>query len=97
LASIANLFPQPALSDPENQEFSSAFASAGAVTLRRMISWRGVAKKRRAQELAAMTVKSSLGVAAWQQSWRDGNHLVRLPERPFTRPQSPGAMRPSRA
>jgi hypothetical protein len=37
-----------------------------------MISWRGVAKKRRAQELAAMTVKSSLSVAARTQSWLGG-------------------------
>jgi hypothetical protein len=41
-----------------------------------MISRRGVAKKRRAQGLARMTVKSSLTVASAQQSWRDGNHLV---------------------
>jgi hypothetical protein len=39
-----------------------------------MISWRGVAKKRRAQELAWMTVKSSLSVATKQQSLRGGNH-----------------------
>src|SRR5665811_112166 len=39
-----------------------------------MISWRGVAKKRRAQELDEMTVKSSLGVATEQHSWRRGNH-----------------------
>jgi hypothetical protein len=39
-----------------------------------MISWRGVAKKRRMQELAWMTVKSSLSVATKQQSWRGGNH-----------------------
>jgi hypothetical protein len=41
-----------------------------------MISRRGVAKKRRAQGLARMTVKSSVTVASAQQSWRDGNHLV---------------------
>src|ERR1700733_8384016 len=40
-----------------------------------MISSRGVAKKRRAQGLAGMTVKSSLGVAGGQQSWRGGNHF----------------------
>src|SRR6266404_1692566 len=39
-----------------------------------MISWRGVAKKRRAQEVAEMRVKCSESVAAGQQSWRRGNH-----------------------
>jgi hypothetical protein len=43
-----------------------------------MISWRGVAKKRRGQELPLITVKSSPGVAATQQSWRDGNHFERF-------------------
>jgi hypothetical protein len=33
-----------------------------------------VAKKRRAQELAGMTVKCSLSVATKQQSWPGGNH-----------------------
>jgi hypothetical protein len=55
--------------------FSFAFASAVAVGLRRMISWRGVAKKRRRQELAVLTVKSWRTVASTQQSWRNGNHL----------------------
>jgi hypothetical protein len=41
-----------------------------------MISSRGVAKKRRAQQLAGMTVKCSLTVAGEQQSWRGGNHLA---------------------
>src|SRR5258708_29501609 len=39
-----------------------------------MISARGVAKKRRTQELAGVTVKCSLSVAVKQQSWRNGNH-----------------------
>jgi hypothetical protein len=38
-----------------------------------MISSRGVAKKRRAQVVAGMTVKSSPGVAAKQHSLRPGN------------------------
>jgi hypothetical protein len=67
--------------DPEKQifekdRFSFAFASAVAKSLRRMISWRGVAKKRRAQALAERRVKCSPSVAAKQQSWPDGNHLV---------------------
>jgi hypothetical protein len=41
-----------------------------------MISSRGVAKKRRAQVLAAVTVKSSPSVAAKQQWWRNGNHFI---------------------
>jgi hypothetical protein len=81
LASIANLFPQPSLVGPgkaafEKDRFSFAFASAVAKSLRRMISWRGVAKKRRAQALAETRVKCSPSVAARQQSWLDGNHLV---------------------
>src|ERR1700722_13546935 len=39
-----------------------------------MISWRGVAKKRRAQALAGLTTKCSSSVAATQQSLRHGNH-----------------------
>jgi hypothetical protein len=46
-----------------------------------MISSRGVAKKRRAQVLAAFAVKCSQGVAAAQQSWRGGNHLLGPPSR----------------
>src|SRR6202035_6057012 len=42
-----------------------------------MISSRGVAKKRRTQELAELTVKSSPSVAAAQHSWRGGNHRCR--------------------
>src|ERR1700692_4478973 len=83
LASIANLFPQPSLVGPGKQilkktRFPFAFASAVAVSLRRMISSRGVAKKRRAQALAEMTVKSSPSVAAKQQSWRGSNHFIHI-------------------
>jgi hypothetical protein len=45
-----------------------------------MISWRGVAKKRRAQEVAGIAVKSSVSVATAQQSWRAGNSAAPLPE-----------------
>ena len=41
-----------------------------------MISWRGVAKKRREPKLAWMKVKSSGTVAPEQQSWRGSNHFV---------------------
>lgn len=74
LASIATLFPQPPLVGPGKWEFSFAFASAVVVSLRMMISSRGVAKKRRGRELPARRVKSSLSVAGRQQSWRCGNH-----------------------
>src|SRR5207248_5598555 len=39
----------------------------------RMMSWRGVAKKRRKRESPKKTVKWSGSVARPQQSWRDGN------------------------
>jgi hypothetical protein len=38
-----------------------------------MISWRGVAKKRREHEMAKKAVKSSGTVASAQHSWPDGN------------------------
>jgi hypothetical protein len=38
-----------------------------------IISWRGVAKKRREHEVATKTVKCSGTVATAQQSWRDSN------------------------
>jgi hypothetical protein len=37
---------------------------------------RGVAKKRRMQEVAGLRVKCSLSVAARQQSWQGGNHFA---------------------
>src|ERR1700729_533600 len=56
--------PRWSRKDPSQKAgFSFAFASAVAVGLRRMISWRGVAKKRRGQELAVLTVKSWRTVA----------------------------------
>jgi hypothetical protein len=41
-----------------------------------MISWRGVAKKRRKPKLGWMKLKSSATVASKQQSWPDSNHFV---------------------
>jgi hypothetical protein len=41
-----------------------------------MISWRGVAKKRRKQGPGMRTVKCSVTVAVTQQSWREGNHFI---------------------
>src|SRR3954468_7926854 len=42
----------------------------------KIISWRGVAKKRRKQEPAAADAKCSPTVATPQHSLRDGNHLL---------------------
>jgi hypothetical protein len=56
------------------QDFPSPSRAPWLSAYEGMISWRGVAKKRRAQDLAGMTVKSSVSVAAKQQSWRGGNH-----------------------
>ena len=39
-----------------------------------MVSWRGVAKKRRKQGVGGRLTKCSFTVAVTQQSWRDGNH-----------------------
>src|ERR1700693_371187 len=80
-ASIANLFPQPALLGTGNQNFPSPSRAAWPSAYEGMISSRGVAKKRRAQVLAAFEVKCSQGVAAAQQSWRGGNHLLGSPSR----------------
>jgi hypothetical protein len=41
-----------------------------------MISWRGVAKKRREPKLGWMKLKSSGTVASRQQSWLGSNHFV---------------------
>jgi hypothetical protein len=41
-----------------------------------MISWRGVAKKRREPKLGWMKLKSSGTVALKQQSWPESNHFV---------------------
>lgn len=43
-----------------------------------MVSWRGVAKKRREQEAGGRLTKCSVVVAARQQSWRRGNPCSRL-------------------
>src|SRR5229473_2697920 len=58
------------------QDFPSPSRAPWPSAYEGMISWRGVAKKRRAQELAGMTVKCSLSVATRQQSLRGGNHLA---------------------
>src|SRR5882762_1072954 len=57
------------------QDFPSPSRAPWLSAYEGMISWRGVAKKRRAQDLAGMTVKSSVSVATKQQSWRGGNHF----------------------
>src|SRR6266849_1003896 len=78
LASIANLFPQPTLVRPGKcKDFPSPSRAPWPSAYEGMISSRGVAKKRRAQELAGMTVKCSLSVASKQQSWPSGNHFRR--------------------
>jgi hypothetical protein len=41
-----------------------------------MISWRGVAKKRRKPKRGWMKLKSSGTVASKQQSWLESNHFV---------------------
>src|SRR3981189_3028722 len=74
LASISNLLPRPPLVRPGKHDFPSPSRAPWPSAYEGMISWRGVAKKRRAQELASMTVKSSLSVATKQQSLRGGNH-----------------------
>src|ERR1700730_12324881 len=81
LASIANLFPQPALVRPGKTDLGkrpslpSPSRAPWPSAYEGMISWTGVAKKRRAQEVAAMRVKCSLSVATEQQSWRGSNPL----------------------
>jgi hypothetical protein len=75
LASIANPFPRPSPVGPGKQNFPLPSRAPWPLAYEAMISRRGVAKKRRAQELAAMTVKSSVGVAARTQSWPGGNHV----------------------
>src|SRR5437660_9949771 len=75
LASIANLFPQPTLVRPGKcKDFPSPSRAPWPSAYEGMVSWRGVAKKRRAQDLAGMTVKCSLSVASKPQWWRCGNH-----------------------
>ena len=63
-------------STPGNQNVSLRLRECrGHQPYEAMISCRGVAKKRRTQEWAAQTVKSSQSVAGEQQALRDGNHL----------------------
>jgi hypothetical protein len=79
------------------QDFPSPSRAPSLSAYEGMISWRGVAKKRRAQDLAGMTVKSSVSVASKQQSWRGGNHLVIVRQDTYpadVNPYSRGAMRP---
>src|SRR6266404_6063390 len=59
------------------QDFPSPSRAPWPLAYEGMISWRGVAKKRRAQELAGIAVKSSVSVATAQQSWHRGNHRSR--------------------
>src|SRR5712691_4957401 len=70
------------------QDFPSPSRAPWPSAYEGMISSRGVAKKRRAQELAGMTVKCSLSVASKQQSWQGGNHLPALTTRPRARHSS---------
>ena len=46
--------------------------------MKEMVSWRGVAKKRRKQEPAGRLTKCSSTVAVTQQSWPGGNHYSGL-------------------
>src|SRR5438552_16597224 len=57
------------------QDFPSPSRAPWPSAYEGIISSRGVAEKRRAQELAGMTVKCSLSVATKPQSWRDCNHF----------------------
>jgi hypothetical protein len=55
-----------------------------------MVSWRGVAKKRRKQEAGVRLTKCSLTVAVTQQSWPGGNLYLGLIEYlPFCLPPRP--------
>src|SRR6266446_9833460 len=58
------------------QDFPSPSRAPWPSAYEGMISSRGVAKKRRTQELAGMRVKCSLSVATKQQSWQGGNHFL---------------------
>src|SRR6202035_1210061 len=99
LASIANLFPQPALVRPGKTDLGkrpslpSPSRAPWPSAYEGMISWRGVAKKRRAQEVAAMRVKCSPSVAMKQQSWRGRHHLLRRKRRSR---EKAGCVHPSR-
>src|SRR5450755_4723134 len=81
LASIANLFPQSSHVALENADltkrphFPSLSRAPWPSAYEGMISWRGVAKKRRLPRRGGIRVKCSLGVAVEQRSWRSGNHL----------------------
>src|SRR3979409_403409 len=76
LASISNLLPRPPLVRPGKHDFPSPSRAPWPLAYEGMISWRGVAKKRRAQGLAEMRVKCSQIVVRKQQSWPCGNHTV---------------------
>src|SRR6266446_3849034 len=58
------------------QDFPSPSRAPWPSAYEGMISSRGVAKKRRTQELAGIRVKCSRNVVITQQSWHDGNHLL---------------------
>src|ERR1700737_1043547 len=67
------------------QDFPSPSRAPWPSAYEGMISWRGVAKKRRAQEVAGIAVKSSVSVATAQQSWRAGNSAApSLSSKPWT-------------
>src|ERR1700682_5385327 len=78
LASIANPFPRPSLCRSGSPGLPSPSRAPWPQPTKDMISCRGVAKKRRRQEPAAGTVKSSGTVARTQQSLRGGNHVLRV-------------------
>ena len=68
------------LIDPGKDMLPFAFKSAVVMQPNEvMMSWSGVAKKRRWQQVAAKTVKCSRTVARTQQSWREGNDRRPLP------------------
>ena len=66
LVGLGSNFPSPSLVLWVNQP------------MKEMVSWRGVAKKRRKQERPMRLTKCSLTVAATQQSWPWGNLYLGL-------------------
>jgi hypothetical protein len=59
--------------------------------MKEMVSWRGVAKKRRKQEAGVRLTKCSLTVAVSQQSWPDGNLYLGDPILPASAASIPRA------
>ena len=95
-ATLLSLHPMVGLEEVlEKTGFPLPSRASWPLTYEGMISARGVAKKRRAQQLAATRVKSSFGVAARQQSWRRGHHSPgQFPRKEPRRPAKPVLNRP---